>query len=48
MQNIWVNFRVTVEEKAQLKKDAHKHEMTVTEYLKWLIGKEREVKENDR
>lgn len=47
MANIWVNFRVTAEEKERLKKDAHRHEMTVTEYLKWLIEREREVMKND-
>lgn len=44
---VWINFRSTEEEKERLKKDAHRHEMTVTEYLKWLIEREREVKKND-
>lgn len=25
----------------QLKKDAHAHEMTISEYVRWLIQKER-------
>lgn len=29
------------EEYARLKKDAHAHEMTVSEYVRWLIKKER-------
>lgn len=50
MQNkvIWVNFRSTEEEREQLRKDAHRHEMTVTDYLKWLVEKEREAMKNDR
>ena len=29
------------EEYARLKKDAHAHEMTISEYVRWLIKKER-------
>lgn len=46
-KKVWINFRSTEEEKERLKKDAHRHEMTVTEYLKWLIEREREVMKND-
>ena len=35
--------KVTDEEKSLLKKDAHKHEMNVSEYIRWLIEKERKV-----
>lgn len=45
---IWINFRATKEEREQLKKDAHRHEMTMTEYLKWLIKRERKVQDNDK
>ncbi len=34
-------FRIKEAEQEQLKKDAHAHEMTVSEYLRWLIEKER-------
>lgn len=32
---------ISDKEKAQLKKDAHKHEMNVSEYVRWLVEKER-------
>ena len=38
-------LRTTDEEKAQLKKDAHRHEMNISEYLRWLVEKQR--KEDD-
>jgi hypothetical protein len=34
-------FRQTQEEFEQLKKDAHRHEMNISEYLRWLIDKQR-------
>ena len=34
-------FKLTKEEDAQLQKDAHSHEMNISEYLRWLIEKER-------
>lgn len=45
MQNkvIWVNFRSTEGERDQLRKDAHRHEMNVSEYIRWLIERERET-----
>lgn len=46
--NIWVNIRMTEAERERLKKDAHRHEMNVTKYLKWLIKREREDMKNDR
>lgn len=50
MQNkvIWVNVRSTEEERDQLRKDAHRHEMNVSEYIRWLVAREREVMKNDR
>lgn len=45
---VWINFRATKEERERLRKDAHRHEMTMTEYLKWLIEREREGMKNDR
>lgn len=38
---VWINFRATKEERERLRKDAHGHEMTMTEYVKWLIDKQR-------
>lgn len=38
---VWINFRATKEERERLRKDAHRHEMTMTEYVKWLIDKQR-------
>jgi hypothetical protein len=35
-------FRQTLEEFEQLQKDAHKHKMNVSKYLRWLIEAERE------
>lgn len=35
-------IKFTDEELTQLKKDAHKHEMNVSEYVRWLIEKERD------
>lgn len=39
---IYFNFKLTPADKAQLKKDAYRHEMNVSEYLRWLINKQRE------
>ena len=39
-----LNVRMTEEERAALKKDAHHHEMTVSEYVRWLILQERKRK----
>lgn len=44
----WINLRTTEEERDQLRKDAHRHEMNVSEYIRWLIETEREVMKNDR
>lgn len=39
---IYFNFKLTPADKAQLKKDAYRHEMNISEYLRWLISKQRE------
>lgn len=36
-----LSVKLTEKEKEALKKDAHKHEMNVSEYVRWLIEKER-------
>lgn len=41
------NIRLTEEENQQLKADAHAHNMNVSEYIRWLIGKEREESKHD-
>lgn len=37
----WVNFKVKEGERDKIKKDAHRHEMNISEYLRWLIDKQR-------
>lgn len=43
----WINLRTTEEERDQLRKDAHRHEMNVSEYIRWLVEREREAMKND-
>ena len=38
-------FRQTVEENEKLKNDAHAHRMNISEYLRWLIDKQRKEDE---
>lgn len=41
---ITLTFKVFDEkEREQLKKDAHAHNMNVSEYLRWLVKKEHET-----
>lgn len=42
----WVNFKVKEGEREKLKNDAHAHRMNVSEYLRWLIEKQRKEDEN--
>ena len=37
----WVNFKVKEGEREKLKNDAHAHRMNISEYLRWLIDKQR-------
>ena len=39
-------FRQTKEEFEQLKNDAYKHKMNISDYLRYLVAKEREEREN--
>jgi hypothetical protein len=39
-------FRQTPSEYEQLKNDAHAHRMNISEYLRWLIDKQRKEDEN--
>ena len=41
-----VNFKVKDEEREKLKNDAYAHRMNISEYLRWLIDKQR--KEDER
>ena len=41
----WQNFKITEQERQQLKQDAHRHEMNISEYLRWLIDKQRKEDE---
>jgi hypothetical protein len=38
--------KATEQEKEQLKKDAHRHEKNISEYLRFLVEKERERMNN--
>lgn len=41
-EKILRNFKLTKEEDAQLERDAHAHNMNVSEYIRWLVERERE------
>ena len=45
MKVINIIFRVSESERNAIKHDAHQHDMTVSDYIRWLIAKER--KKND-
>ena len=38
----WVNFKVKEGEREKLKNDAYAHRMNISEYLRFLIEKERQ------
>ena len=42
----WVNFKVKEGEREKLKNDAHAHRMNISEYLRFLVEKEREKMNN--
>lgn len=44
-QKVIRNIKLTEEENKQLKADAYAHGMNVSEYVRWLIEKEREKNE---
>ena len=37
----WINFKVKEGERERIKNDAHAHRMNISEYIRWLIEKER-------
>ena len=42
----WVNFKVKDGERERIKKDAYRHEKNISEYLRFLVEKERERMNN--
>ena len=42
----WVNFKVKNGEREKLKNDAYAHRMNISEYLRFLVEKERERMNN--
>lgn len=46
----WVNFKVKEGEREKLKNDAHAHRMNISEYIRFLIERERQDmrKEDER
>ena len=42
----WVNFKVKEGEREKLKNDAYAHRMNISEYLRFLVKKERERMNN--
>jgi hypothetical protein len=38
----WVNFKVKEGEREKLKNDAHAHRMNISEYLRFLVERERQ------
>ena len=42
----WVNFKVKNGERDKLKNDAYAHRMNISEYLRFLVEKERERMNN--
>lgn len=43
-QKVLCNVKLTEDDKRQLKADAHAHGMNVSEYIRWLIERERDAK----
>lgn len=41
------NIKLTEDENQQLKRDAYAHGMNVSEYIRWLVEKEREKGRED-
>ena len=41
----WVNFKVKDGERERIKKDAYRHEKNISEYIRWLIDKQRKEDE---
>lgn len=42
----WINFKVQDGEREKLKNDAYAHRMNISEYLRFLVEKERERMNN--
>ena len=42
----WVNVNVKDRERERIKRGAYRHEMNISEYLRWLIDKQRKEDES--
>ena len=47
MKNDLILIRCEKEEKNQIKRDAKEHDKTISEYIRYLVAKERKGKSND-
>jgi hypothetical protein len=45
MKDKWINLRCTKKERSDITLDAMRHRMAVSEYLRWLIDKQRKEDE---
>jgi hypothetical protein len=43
----YIMVKATEQEKEQLKKDAHRHEKNISDYIRWLIDKQRKEDESN-
>ena len=47
MKPKYIMMQATEQEKEKIKRDAHAHNMNVSEYIRYLVAKERKEKSND-
>jgi hypothetical protein len=48
MKPKYIMIQATETEKDEIKRDAHAHNMNVSEYIRYLVAKERKERENER
>lgn len=48
MKPKYIMIQATETEKDEIKRDAHAHDMNVSEYIRYLVAKERKEKSNER
>ena len=46
LKDKWINIRCTDQEREELTKDAHAHDMTVAEYIRFLVEEKRKEEKN--
>lgn len=46
-KNVVRNFKIAEDENKQLKLDAYAHGMNVSEYIRWLVEREREERKKE-